>query len=128
MQADDRCRVASTNLPRGGSLTSAAWRDRLAREGKLTRSGGTVRDLVLGSGEPFADRSTRRRGDSLRGVPGTVGELTESLRKGGYLADRGLATSLLVSLSLHRPVLLEGEVGVGKTEVAKVLAGSSAAS
>jgi MoxR-like ATPase len=54
--------------------------------------------------------------------PGTVAELTERLRMGGYLADRGLATSLLVALSLHRPVLLEGEVGVGKTEVAKVLA------
>jgi len=54
--------------------------------------------------------------------PGTVAELTRSLRDGGYLADRGLATTLLVSLSLHRPVLLEGEVGVGKTEVAKVLA------
>ena len=54
--------------------------------------------------------------------PATVGELTDRLREGGYLADRGLATSLLVSLSLHRPVLLEGEVGVGKTEVAKVLA------
>jgi len=44
------------------------------------------------------------------------------LRHGGYLADRGLATALFVSLSLHRPILLEGEVGVGKTEVAKVLA------
>jgi MoxR-like ATPase len=54
--------------------------------------------------------------------PQTVGELTEKLRQGGYLADRGLATSVLVSLSLHRPVLLEGEVGVGKTELAKVLA------
>jgi MoxR-like ATPase len=54
--------------------------------------------------------------------PQTVGELTEQLRQGGYLADRGLATSLLVSLSLHRPLLLEGEVGVGKTELAKVLA------
>jgi MoxR-like ATPase len=54
--------------------------------------------------------------------PGTVGALTDGLRQGGYLADRGLATSLLVSLSLRRPVLLEGEVGVGKTEVAKVLA------
>jgi MoxR-like ATPase len=54
--------------------------------------------------------------------PGTVAELTASLRQGGYLADRGLGTALLVALSLHRPVLLEGEVGVGKTEVAKVLA------
>jgi MoxR-like ATPase len=54
--------------------------------------------------------------------PETVSELTELLRGGGYLADRGLATTLLVALRLRRPVLLEGEVGVGKTEVAKVLA------
>jgi MoxR-like ATPase len=54
--------------------------------------------------------------------PATVSELTQSLRDGGYLAGRGLATTLLVALSLRRPVLLEGEVGVGKTEVAKVLA------
>src|ERR1700761_8285279 len=54
--------------------------------------------------------------------PATVGELTETLRQGGYLADRGLATALFVALSLNRPVLLEGEVGVGKTEVAKVMA------
>jgi MoxR-like ATPase len=54
--------------------------------------------------------------------PGSVGELAETLRQGGYLADRGLATALFVALSLHRPVLLEGEVGVGKTEVAKVMA------
>jgi MoxR-like ATPase len=54
--------------------------------------------------------------------PDTVGKLTEILRQGGYLADRGLATALFVSLALQRPILLEGEVGVGKTEVAKVLA------
>jgi MoxR-like ATPase len=54
--------------------------------------------------------------------PRTVGELTETLRQGGYLADRGLATALFVAMSMNRPILLEGEVGVGKTEVAKVLA------
>ncbi len=54
--------------------------------------------------------------------PETVGALTDLMRGGGYLADRGLATALFVSLSLGRPLLLEGEVGVGKTEVAKVLA------
>ena len=54
--------------------------------------------------------------------PGSVAELTGILRAGGYLADRGLATTLFVALSLQRPVLLEGEVGVGKTEAAKVLA------
>jgi MoxR-like ATPase len=50
------------------------------------------------------------------------GELAEILRQGGYLADRGLATALFVALSLNRPILLEGEVGTGKTEVAKVMA------
>ncbi len=54
--------------------------------------------------------------------PGDVGQLTGLLRQGGYLADRGLATALFVAMSLQRPILLEGEVGVGKTEVAKVLA------
>src|ERR1700728_4626337 len=54
--------------------------------------------------------------------PETVGQLTDTLRQGSYLADRGLATALFVALNLHRPVLLEGEGGVGKTEVAKVLA------
>src|ERR1700742_1570859 len=54
--------------------------------------------------------------------PKTVGELTEVLRGGGYLADRGLSTAVFVGLALDRPILLEGEVGVGKTEIAKVLA------
>jgi MoxR-like ATPase len=56
------------------------------------------------------------------GLPASVAELTGILRAGGYLADRGLATTLFVAMSLQRPVLLEGEVGVGKTEAAKVLA------
>ncbi|HWF79133.1 MAG TPA: MoxR family ATPase [Streptosporangiaceae bacterium] len=54
--------------------------------------------------------------------PQSVGQLTDTLRHGGYIADRGLATSLFVAMSLRRPILLEGEVGVGKTEVAKVIA------
>src|ERR1041384_5139109 len=54
--------------------------------------------------------------------PETVAELTQLLRTGGYLADRGLSTALYVALTLGRPVLIEGEVGVGKTEVAKALA------
>src|SRR5580700_5537577 len=54
--------------------------------------------------------------------PETVAQPTETLRQGSYIADRGLATALFVALNLDRPILLEGEVGVGKTEVAKVLA------
>jgi MoxR-like ATPase len=49
----------------------------------------------------------------------TVNELTAELRSIGYVANRGLATSLLISMKLGRPILLEGEVGVGKTELAK---------
>ena len=60
--------------------------------------------------------------ERLAGGPESVGQLTDMLRQEGYLADRGLATALFVAMSLQRPILLEGEVGVGKTEVAKVLA------
>jgi MoxR-like ATPase len=60
--------------------------------------------------------------ERLAGLPENVGQLTDLLRQGGYLADRGLATALFVAMSLPRPILLEGEVGVGKTEVAKTLA------
>ena len=44
------------------------------------------------------------------------------LRAGDYIADRDLATVVFLALSLRRPLLLEGEAGVGKTEIAKVLA------
>jgi len=60
--------------------------------------------------------------DQALSPPAGVGELTERLRLGGYLADRGLATAVYVAMELGRPLLLEGEVGVGKTELAKVLA------
>jgi MoxR-like ATPase len=56
------------------------------------------------------------------GPPTDVAELTDLLRSGGYLADRGLSTAAYVAMTLGRPLLLEGEVGVGKTELAKVLA------
>ena len=53
---------------------------------------------------------------------GSVPELIEQLRAEDYIADRGLATSLYLSLQLGKPLLLEGEVGVGKTELARTLA------
>jgi MoxR-like ATPase len=54
-------------------------------------------------------------------IPGSVDELQAALGAHSYLADRGLATSIYLALSLGKPLLLEGEAGVGKTEVAKVL-------
>ena len=53
---------------------------------------------------------------------GSVDQLDAALREHSYLADRGLATAIYLSLSLRKPLLLEGEAGVGKTEVAKTLA------
>jgi MoxR-like ATPase len=60
---------------------------------------------------------------STRPVVADAAELTERLRERAYLADRGLATALHLALRLPRPVLLEGDAGVGKTEAAKALAG-----
>jgi MoxR-like ATPase len=55
-------------------------------------------------------------------APANVAELRGALEEHGYLPDDGLATAVFLALTLDRPLLLEGEAGVGKTEVAKVLA------
>src|SRR4029453_14463418 len=52
---------------------------------------------------------------------GSIDDLQELLRAQAYLADRPLATAIYLALSLDKPLLLEGEAGVGKTEVAKAL-------
>jgi len=57
-----------------------------------------------------------------RALPASVDAALDLLAAGDYVADRGLATALFLSLRLARPLFLEGEAGVGKTEVAKVLA------
>ncbi len=55
-------------------------------------------------------------------LPANIDETLELLRRGDYVADRSLATALFLALRLGRPLFLEGEAGVGKTEIAKVLA------
>jgi MoxR-like ATPase len=55
------------------------------------------------------------------GPPRSVDDVVAALAKYDYLADEGLATSIYLAMTLQRPLLLEGEAGVGKTEVAKVL-------
>jgi MoxR-like ATPase len=57
-----------------------------------------------------------------RNLPGSIDETLSLLAKADYLADRSLATVLFLALRMGRPLFLEGEAGVGKTEVAKVLA------
>ena len=55
-------------------------------------------------------------------LPKTIGDTATLLRTGGYVSDRSLATALHLALILNKPLFLEGEAGVGKTEIAKVLA------
>jgi len=55
-------------------------------------------------------------------LPRSVEETAAMLARGDYVADRALATAVHLALSMNRPLFLEGEAGVGKTEIAKVLA------
>ena len=54
----------------------------------------------------------------------TIEELEDALVRASYLSDRGLATALFLTLRIRKPLLLEGEAGVGKTEAAKAIASS----
>src|SRR6478736_2388615 len=58
---------------------------------------------------------------SSRAIPSSIDETQALLGAGDYVADRSLATSLFLSLAMKRPLFLEGEAGVGKTEIAKVV-------
>src|SRR6267154_1234901 len=91
-----------------------------ARAGRAPRT--STRPPATGRPASGAQLTQMPGTERLAGQPESVGQLTDMLRQDGYLADRGLATALYVAMSLQRPILLEGEVGVGKTEVAKVLA------
>ncbi len=57
-----------------------------------------------------------------RPLPQSIDDAAELLESGDYVADRSLATTVFLSLKMGRPLFLEGEAGVGKTEIAKVLA------
>ncbi len=61
-------------------------------------------------------------GSAAGALPGTVAETAGLLAAGGYIADRGLSTTVHLALAMRRPLFLEGEPGTGKTEIAKVLA------
>jgi len=58
----------------------------------------------------------------MAAVPRNIEDTLTLLRQGNYIADRSLATAVFLSLKMRRPLFLEGEAGVGKTEIAKVLA------
>jgi MoxR-like ATPase len=76
-------------------------------------SAATGRAAAPGAGAPTA---------APPAIAATPLDVADALTTHGYLPDEGLATAIFLALSLRRPLLLEGEAGVGKTEVAKVLA------
>src|ERR1051325_2778189 len=71
-------------------------------------------------GRHFALLSVTYREVSLNFA--SIDDLQSAMREKRYIAERGLATSLYLALKLRRPLFLEGEAGVGKTEVAKIVA------
>ena len=97
------------------------------------RQSGTERGSERGRahadrGRQVHGRERRPRSARRRDVHGMVGSHVRGARSPrrspphGYLPDEGLATAVFLAVSLRRPLLLEGEAGVGKTELAKVLA------
>ena len=78
------------------------------------------------SGPPGGSAGTEREQlasiDCLIVAFASIDELESALAEASYLADRGLATALFLALKLEKPLLLEGEAGVGKTEAAKAIA------
>jgi MoxR-like ATPase len=58
----------------------------------------------------------------MASVPSSIDEVEARLRERRYIGDRGLATSIFLALKLEKPLFIEGEAGVGKTEAAKVMA------
>jgi MoxR-like ATPase len=81
---------------------------------------GSDQPLSTAGAAAATDRTENRaqRPEATRTIEG----LQETFRAHGYIAERSLATAVFLALELGRPLLLEGEAGVGKTELAKVLA------
>src|SRR5215207_2782880 len=78
----------------------------------------SIRSVTEPTTEPTTDRANRPIGTQ------SIESIQDDFRARNYIADRSLATAVFLALELGRPLLLEGEAGVGKTELAKVLASS----
>src|SRR6185369_9130938 len=118
--------------------TGPCWRrSPAAKPGRGSRCGAASSAPAPQDGRPQgrAPHRGRRAGTSLgatiipympqtlpRSLPGSIDETQALLASGEYVADRSLATSLFLALAMKRPLFLEGEAGVGKTEIAKVVA------
>ena len=126
-------RAAARRRRRGRAARRGArrGRDRVRRRaGRRGHrpAGGPQR--VLGLQAPSGPRALppRAGGGGRGGVSlAAVGDVEQALVGEGYLPDRGLATAVYLAVALEQPLLLEGEAGVGKTEVARALASATGA-
>ena len=94
------------------AVASAEQQGRLVGGRREENLGGHALDSKRGESQ------TARIADSFE----SIDELESGLAQASYLTDRGLATALYLALTLEKPLLLEGEAGVGKTEAAKAVA------
>src|SRR5258705_13122394 len=99
----DRCQAISIQAPRKGAR---------AQEGHSYWHGGRP---------PRSALYPMRKGLFVTALPKSIDETLALLASAHYLADRSLATVLFLALRMGRPIFLEGEAGVGKTEIAKGL-------
>ena len=90
-------------------------------------AGRPQRDARLQAPPGAGAHAEGARGGSERLSLDVAAAVQEALARERYLADRGLATAVFLAATLEQPLLLEGEAGVGKTEVAKALAGATGA-
>ena len=93
----------------------------------MTRMASRNRPILAPMRESGDDGSTTVKHEmttSAESLPASIDATLELLARAHYVAERALATVVFLGLRLGRPILLEGEAGVGKTEVAKVLAAS----
>ena len=110
----------------GIDIDADEFNEGLARERGISRPSGG-RDGETGGRGRLARSSPYMRDHAIgvrqSALPESVEDTLSLLAAGDYVAERSLATAVFLSLKLGRPLFLEGEAGVGKTEIAKVLAG-----
>ena len=114
-------RTGTLGRHHGGCRCRRRRRSRRRHHRRPVRVGRVSESDGAGLGEEGARRRGRPRPLTITRCRGSIDELQALLERQLYIADRGLATSIFLALKLKRPLLLEGEAGVGKTEVAKVL-------
>jgi MoxR-like ATPase len=99
---------------------------RAAPAARMTQTKGPALDtfapLAPPGGVPFRAKERAVMNAPDAGTPLSIGDLARRLDDAGYLTDAPLATAIFLSLRLEQPLFLEGDAGVGKTEVAKALA------